>query len=91
MSGGDIYGTVEENSLISHKIMVSPKAAGTITHIAREGDYKIDVRRLYHGCHNNNFIQGFMYRQDVILETELNGVKTKHTMMQVTLSDENPI
>ena len=44
MSGGDIYGTVEENTLISHKIMVPPNAAGTITRIAQEGDYKIDVR-----------------------------------------------
>ena len=43
ISGGDIYGSVNENTLITHKIMLPPKAAGTIISIAETGDYKIDV------------------------------------------------
>ncbi|PLW14569.1 hypothetical protein PCANC_15824 [Puccinia coronata f. sp. avenae] len=43
LSGGDIYGTVYENSLVSaHKIMLPPRAMGTITHIAEKGTYSVD-------------------------------------------------
>ena len=44
ISGGDIYAKVFENSLITHKVMMPPKAAGTITYIAEKGNYHIDVR-----------------------------------------------
>lgn len=45
VSGGDIFGRVYENSLVdAHKIMLSPKAMGTITHIAEKGSYAVDVR-----------------------------------------------
>jgi V-type H+-transporting ATPase subunit A len=44
MSGGDIFGTVYENSLVDkHKVMVSPRARGTITHIAEKGSYSVEV------------------------------------------------
>jgi V-type H+-transporting ATPase subunit A len=47
ISGGDIYGSVFENSLLSsHKIMLGPRAMGTITHIAEKGSYNVDVRLL---------------------------------------------
>ncbi|XP_054834884.1 V-type proton ATPase catalytic subunit A-like [Eublepharis macularius] len=39
LTGGDIYGIVQENSLIKHKIMVPPKCRGTVTHIAPAGSY----------------------------------------------------
>ncbi|KZV61328.1 V-type ATPase [Peniophora sp. CONT] len=43
VSGGDIYGTVYENSLVdAHKIMVAPRAMGTVTHIAEKGSYHVD-------------------------------------------------
>ncbi|KAG0140271.1 hypothetical protein CROQUDRAFT_373895 [Cronartium quercuum f. sp. fusiforme G11] len=43
ISGGDIYGTVYENSLVSqHKIMLPPRAMGTITHLAEKGTYIVD-------------------------------------------------
>ncbi|EEB06429.2 V-type ATPase subunit A [Schizosaccharomyces japonicus yFS275] len=43
ISGGDVYGTVFENSLFnSHKIMLPPRARGTITHIAEAGSYAVD-------------------------------------------------
>ena len=40
---GDIYGTVQENSVILHKIMVPPKTHGTIVDM-REGDYRVTDR-----------------------------------------------
>ncbi|EIM82586.1 V-type ATPase [Stereum hirsutum FP-91666 SS1] len=43
LSGGDIFGRVYENSLVdAHKIMMSPRAMGTITHIAEKGSYHVD-------------------------------------------------
>ena len=45
ISGGDVYGTVQENTLIEHRIMLNPKGHGTITFIAEAGDYDIDVRK----------------------------------------------
>ena len=44
ITGGDIYGQVFENSLVSqHKIMLPPKARGTITYLAPQGQYTIEV------------------------------------------------
>jgi V-type H+-transporting ATPase subunit A len=44
VTGGDIFGSVYENSLVnSHKIMLSPRALGTVTHIAEKGRYAVDV------------------------------------------------
>ena len=40
---GDIYGTVQENEVIMHKIMVPPKTKGTIVEM-REGDFKVTDR-----------------------------------------------
>ena len=40
---GDIYGTVQENEVILHKIMVPPKTKGTIVEM-REGDFKVTDR-----------------------------------------------
>ncbi|KAJ9111003.1 H(+)-transporting V1 sector ATPase subunit A [Naganishia vaughanmartiniae] len=41
--GGDIFGTVYENSLVdNHKIMLGPRAMGTITHLAEKGSYGVD-------------------------------------------------
>lgn len=45
IAGGDIFGKVYENSLVDdHKVMLSPRALGTITHIAPKGSYHVDVR-----------------------------------------------
>ncbi|EPQ32039.1 uncharacterized protein PFL1_00237 [Pseudozyma flocculosa PF-1] len=63
ISGGDIFGSVYENALLKdHKIMLGPRALGTITHIAEKGSYAVD---------------------DVVLETEFQGKKQKHTMLQI--------
>jgi V-type H+-transporting ATPase subunit A len=43
ISGGDIFGSVHENSLVSnHRIMMNPRAMGTITSIAEKGSYAVD-------------------------------------------------
>ncbi|ORX58517.1 putative TFP1p-H+-ATPase V1 domain 69 kd catalytic subunit, vacuolar [Piromyces finnis] len=62
ITGGDIYGKVAENSLITHYIMLPPKACGTITYLAPKGSYTLE---------------------DVVLETEFEGEKSKFTMMQL--------
>ena len=40
---GDVYGTVQENEVILHKIMVPPNVKGTIVDL-RSGDFKITDR-----------------------------------------------
>ncbi|XP_033759048.1 V-type proton ATPase catalytic subunit A [Pecten maximus] len=42
MTGGDIYGVVYENILIKHKIMLPPKARGTVTWVADPGTYDVN-------------------------------------------------
>lgn len=39
LTGGDIYATVHENSLIDHKIMLPPGARGNVSYIAPQGEY----------------------------------------------------
>lgn len=47
ITGGDIFGTVYENSLLTdHKILLPPRARGTITRIAEKGKYKVDEKIL---------------------------------------------
>ncbi|ODQ65746.1 vacuolar ATP synthase catalytic subunit A [Nadsonia fulvescens var. elongata DSM 6958] len=47
ITGGDIFGEVFENSLMSdHKILLPPKARGTITYLAPAGAYTITEKIL---------------------------------------------
>ncbi|KAI5867184.1 V-type ATPase [Durotheca rogersii] len=47
ISGGDVWGTVFENSFIKvHKISLPPRARGTITRIAPKGEYTVDEKIL---------------------------------------------
>ncbi|KAK4067037.1 uncharacterized protein Triagg1_8037 [Trichoderma aggressivum f. europaeum] len=42
ISGGDVWGTVFENSFLAvHKILFSPRARGVITKIASKGEYTV--------------------------------------------------
>lgn len=41
ITGGDIFGKVFENSLITHWIMLPPKEMGTIVEIAAPGNYTL--------------------------------------------------
>ena len=47
ITGGDIWGTVFENSLVNdHKIILPPRARGTITRIAEAGSYTVEEKLL---------------------------------------------
>lgn len=46
LTGGDIYGDVQENSLLSHRIMAQPNARGTIKYIAPAGEYSLEDKVL---------------------------------------------
>lgn len=47
LSGGDVWGTVYENSFITtHKILFPPRSRGTITKIASKGSYTVDEKIL---------------------------------------------
>ena len=41
VSGGDIYGKVAENNIITHFLMVTPGTSGTVTYLAPPGKYTI--------------------------------------------------
>ncbi|XP_078061586.1 V-type proton ATPase catalytic subunit A-like, partial [Mustelus asterias] len=41
VTGGDVYASVFENSLIKHKILIPPKSKGTVTFIAPPGHYDV--------------------------------------------------
>ena len=42
LTGGDIYATVQENSLLEHRIMLPPGARGNVTFIAPAGEYSLE-------------------------------------------------
>ncbi|EDX04855.1 GD23860 [Drosophila simulans] len=42
ITGGDLYGLVHENTLVKHKMIVNPRAKGTVRYIAPSGNYKVD-------------------------------------------------
>ncbi|KAI9664191.1 MAG: H(+)-transporting V1 sector ATPase subunit A [Alyxoria varia] len=47
ITGGDVFGSVWENSLMSdHKILLPPRARGTITRISGPGQYTVDEKIL---------------------------------------------
>lgn len=47
ITGGDIWGSVFENSLLhDHKILLPPRARGTITRIAEAGSYTVEEKLL---------------------------------------------
>ncbi|KAL8712911.1 MAG: hypothetical protein Q9225_006851 [Loekoesia sp. 1 TL-2023] len=47
ITGGDVFGSVYENSLLdNHKILLPPRARGTITHIAEKGSYTVEDKVL---------------------------------------------
>ncbi|KAI4144925.1 MAG: hypothetical protein LQ340_006492 [Diploschistes diacapsis] len=47
ITGGDIFGSVYENSLLDeHRILLPPRARGTIKHIAEKGSYTVEDKVL---------------------------------------------
>ena len=52
MTGGDVYATVEENSLLQHRVMLPPGSKGVITFLAPPGEYNIHEKVIeieFHG------------------------------------------
>ena len=41
VSGGDIYATVFENTLLKHHVMLPPETMGKVTYVAPAGDYTV--------------------------------------------------
>merc|ERR1711963_870161 len=41
ITGGDVYGVVQENNLIKHSMMVPPRSRGTVTYLAPPGNYTV--------------------------------------------------
>lgn len=47
ISGGDVWGTVYENSFITtHRVLFPPRARGTITKISSKGSYTVEEKIL---------------------------------------------
>lgn len=47
LTGGDVFGSVFENTLVSdHKILLPPRAKGTVTYLAEAGEYTVDEKVL---------------------------------------------
>ncbi|WPB06163.1 H(+)-transporting V1 sector ATPase subunit A [Cercospora beticola] len=47
ITGGDVFGSVKENTLLSdHKIMLPPRARGKITKYPKKGEYTVDEKIL---------------------------------------------
>lgn len=42
ITGGDIYGIVQENTLMEHRILLPPQAKGTVSYIAPPGQYSLE-------------------------------------------------
>ncbi|EGY80805.1 V-type ATP synthase subunit A [Peptoniphilus indolicus] len=41
VTGGEIFGEVEETQIITHKVLIPPNVSGKVTWVAKEGDYNI--------------------------------------------------
>ena len=47
VTGGDVFGVVFESPLCKHKIMLPPKAKGTVTWMADPGTYTVVVSEIF--------------------------------------------
>jgi len=78
VSGGDIYASVFENNLITHKIMIPPFIMGTVKYIAPAGSYTVEDTVLeveFQGQSKKlNMIQRWPVRQPRPTKTKLPGV-----------------
>jgi vacuolar-type H+-ATPase catalytic subunit A/Vma1 len=66
ITGGDVFGSVWENSLLTdHKILLPPRARGTITWIAEEGSYTVDEKILEVEFNGQKFDYSMMHNWPV--------------------------
>lgn len=67
-----MYGMVYENILVKHKIMLPPKARGTVTWVADPGEYDVNVSITLISSIKCVDCEGkYMYKQYLILNTLL--------------------
>ncbi|KAL4944655.1 hypothetical protein BDV06DRAFT_210080 [Aspergillus oleicola] len=77
ITGGDIWGTVFENSLLSdHKILLPPRAKGTITRIAEAGSYTVDEQLLEIEFNGTKSTHGMMHTWPVRVPRPVNDKKS---------------
>ena len=83
---------VHENTLVKHKLLLPPKAKGTVTYIAEPGSYNITVCDGWVFIHLIPLVQdladilhnaSFFPDQDVVLATDFDGEKYEYSMLQV--------
>lgn len=74
ITGGDLYGVVHENTLVKHRMIMPPRAKGTITYLAPPGNYTVTVRTDTRPLTHKNLHQGqphwwYLFVTDIYLAT----------------------
>ncbi|KAL5340607.1 vacuolar ATP synthase catalytic subunit A [Aspergillus crustosus] len=73
ITGGDIWGSVFENSLLNdHKILLPPRAKGTITRIAEGGSYTVEEQLLEIEFNGTKTTHGLMHTWPVRVPRPVN-------------------
>ncbi|KAL2821822.1 vacuolar ATP synthase catalytic subunit A [Aspergillus cavernicola] len=77
ITGGDIWGSVFENSLLNdHKILLPPRARGTITRIAEAGSYTVEEQLLEIEFNGVKSTHGLMHTWPVRVPRPVNEKQT---------------
>ncbi|KAJ0416394.1 vacuolar ATP synthase catalytic subunit A [Aspergillus carlsbadensis] len=73
ITGGDVWGSVFENSLLNdHKILLPPRAKGTITRIAEAGSYTVEEQLLEIEFNGTKTTHGMMHTWPVRVPRPVN-------------------
>ncbi|KAL2810977.1 vacuolar ATP synthase catalytic subunit A [Aspergillus granulosus] len=73
ITGGDVWGSVFENSLLNdHKILLPPRARGTITRIAEAGSYTVEEQLLEIEFNGTKTTHGMMHTWPVRVPRPVN-------------------
>ncbi|XP_020243433.1 V-type proton ATPase catalytic subunit A-like [Asparagus officinalis] len=86
LTGGDLYATVFENTLMQHHVALPPGSMGKISHIAPAGQYSLQVSNEINsgsmGKISHIAPAGQYSLQDTVLELEFQGINKNFTMLQ---------
>ncbi|RRT82589.1 hypothetical protein B296_00003138, partial [Ensete ventricosum] len=95
LTGGDLFATVFENTLMQHHVALPPGSMGKISYIAPAGQYNLKVcdHFLSYSFRQADYdvllltllfcLLLPLFSQDTVLELEFQGVKKQITMLQV--------
>ncbi|CEN60595.1 Putative V-type proton ATPase catalytic subunit A [Aspergillus calidoustus] len=73
ITGGDVWGSVFENSLLNdHKLLLPPRAKGTITRIAEAGSYTVEEQLLEIEFNGTKTTHGMMHTWPVRVPRPVN-------------------